>query len=116
MTISKMEVGLAGNIDVALEVMEYEYLYIDAYREHRYVDPEGNTYHAEDLPKFTEDIDAALRVLAKMREKGYNWTATDAISWSFYAPGEVEPVTATAKTMPLAIGYAALLAVMGGKQ
>jgi len=74
----------------------------------------------------SEDIAAAFQVVAKMREKGFDfyaeWVTEKAVNrqnsmpWACFSPDDGESVySASGATMPLAIGYAALLA-MDGKQ
>jgi hypothetical protein len=74
----------------------------------------------------SEDMNAAWQVVAKMREKGFDffaeWVTENAVSrlnslpWACFATDDNDSVfvdfTATAETMPLAICRAALLAVM----
>jgi hypothetical protein len=124
--ILKMQAGREMDALIAREVMAFDYDFIKSRNECRFIDQEGNTYRAEDLPRFTEDIAAAWQAVAKMREKGFDffaeWVTENAVSrlnslpWACFAPddndGDFADFTATAETMPLAICRAALLAVM----
>ena len=113
-TILNMPAGCALNMLISEHVFEH-------------TTEEWNAVFLAGRAQYSEEWNAASQVVAKMREKGFDfyaeWVTEKAVNrhnsmpWACFSPDDGESVySASGETMPLAIGYAALLAVMGGKQ